>query len=341
MIVDCPACHHANREGARFCQHCGQELGVASPPVETSLASVPCPGCGVENRPGRRFCKACGTTLQGTNEQVAEVAAVAESQVEPLPEQVVGAEIEPQAEQEMVAEIEQPKPEPEVVADVEQQPEPEHAAVTEHQPEQEVVAEVDSLPEPEHAAITEPPSVHEEAVVAEPRPEPVVEAIADARPAGAKPSRRTLLYAGLGACVVLAVIAAAVVLSGVFSSESVIRKTQDASAASANQDVIQMAPGGAIVDQRTVPAAPAPTVVAAKPKASAPVSQPAQPDPAPATEPVKPEPAAAHTQPTMAEPDLQQKPAPKVKPDKKAHAANQLEEIRRKKQELKQQMGLE
>ena len=51
MTIICPACQTPNREGARFCDNCGQALPSA------------CPTCGTLNRAGARFCDNCGTRL--------------------------------------------------------------------------------------------------------------------------------------------------------------------------------------------------------------------------------------------------------------------------------------
>ena len=53
--MDCPACAHANPEGARFCGECGASLEL----------SVGCPACGEQNPAGQRFCNACGHGLSG------------------------------------------------------------------------------------------------------------------------------------------------------------------------------------------------------------------------------------------------------------------------------------
>jgi len=49
--MQCPRCHAQNREGARFCEDCGNAL-VAS-----------CPSCGAEVAPEKRFCGACGARV--------------------------------------------------------------------------------------------------------------------------------------------------------------------------------------------------------------------------------------------------------------------------------------
>ncbi|MBW1687362.1 MAG: zinc ribbon domain-containing protein, partial [Deltaproteobacteria bacterium] len=47
----CPDCQHENREGRRFCGHCGSQL------------PVPCPSCGTVDEDGERFCGRCGAEL--------------------------------------------------------------------------------------------------------------------------------------------------------------------------------------------------------------------------------------------------------------------------------------
>ncbi len=47
----CPGCQHANRDLARFCEHCGARLPAR------------CPACGTALRPSARFCDECGTAL--------------------------------------------------------------------------------------------------------------------------------------------------------------------------------------------------------------------------------------------------------------------------------------
>ena len=51
--MDCLACGHQNREGARFCAQCAASL------IEAPV----CPRCGASNIPGARFCDACGQSL--------------------------------------------------------------------------------------------------------------------------------------------------------------------------------------------------------------------------------------------------------------------------------------
>jgi class 3 adenylate cyclase/tetratricopeptide (TPR) repeat protein len=49
--MECPKCEFENREGAKFCNECGNKLEVA------------CPGCGKINRLGSKFCDECGHNL--------------------------------------------------------------------------------------------------------------------------------------------------------------------------------------------------------------------------------------------------------------------------------------
>jgi class 3 adenylate cyclase/tetratricopeptide (TPR) repeat protein len=52
--VQCPACGHPSREGARFCANCAEPL----------RQEIPCPSCGASNLPGQNFCDRCGTRLE-------------------------------------------------------------------------------------------------------------------------------------------------------------------------------------------------------------------------------------------------------------------------------------
>ena len=47
----CSKCGSDNREGRKFCVHCGQALKLA------------CPSCGAPSEPGERFCGDCGAAL--------------------------------------------------------------------------------------------------------------------------------------------------------------------------------------------------------------------------------------------------------------------------------------
>ncbi|NIS59173.1 MAG: AAA family ATPase, partial [Proteobacteria bacterium] len=50
--MKCPNCHFDNREGAKFCKECGNELELV------------CPKCRVVCTPGSKFCDACGYNLR-------------------------------------------------------------------------------------------------------------------------------------------------------------------------------------------------------------------------------------------------------------------------------------
>jgi uncharacterized OB-fold protein len=59
-----------NREDARFCAGCGDELGadadVRDPESfdETAHEPLACEECGTVARPGHRFCASCGTEVR-------------------------------------------------------------------------------------------------------------------------------------------------------------------------------------------------------------------------------------------------------------------------------------
>src|SRR5437667_7505330 len=48
--MECPRCHHADADGARFCGECGASL----------LLDAPCASCGQANPAGQKFCNGCG-----------------------------------------------------------------------------------------------------------------------------------------------------------------------------------------------------------------------------------------------------------------------------------------
>ena len=55
MAVDtaeCPNCHAAVKNGAKFCPECGQALKKV------------CPKCGKEAKGGAKFCPECGEPLK-------------------------------------------------------------------------------------------------------------------------------------------------------------------------------------------------------------------------------------------------------------------------------------
>src|SRR5580704_14729571 len=47
----CADCGVDNRQGRKFCAHCGRALRLA------------CPSCGAQNEPGEKFCGECGAAL--------------------------------------------------------------------------------------------------------------------------------------------------------------------------------------------------------------------------------------------------------------------------------------
>jgi class 3 adenylate cyclase len=49
----CASCGHANREGVRFCENCGE------------LLALRCGSCGAELPPSARFCGSCGAAVGG------------------------------------------------------------------------------------------------------------------------------------------------------------------------------------------------------------------------------------------------------------------------------------
>src|SRR3989442_1646009 len=51
--MECPRCHAANADGARFCGECGASL----------TRDATCSGCGHLNPPGQKFCNGCGQPL--------------------------------------------------------------------------------------------------------------------------------------------------------------------------------------------------------------------------------------------------------------------------------------
>jgi class 3 adenylate cyclase/tetratricopeptide (TPR) repeat protein len=53
--VNCPACGHENREGARFCGECTAPL----------VHEIECPGCGTANPASQKFCDHCTHPLRG------------------------------------------------------------------------------------------------------------------------------------------------------------------------------------------------------------------------------------------------------------------------------------
>ncbi len=56
----CPACHAANKQGAKFCSSCGASMT----PPEPKPAEKTSPGCGAAVPDGSKFCTECGMSLQ-------------------------------------------------------------------------------------------------------------------------------------------------------------------------------------------------------------------------------------------------------------------------------------
>jgi class 3 adenylate cyclase/predicted ATPase len=63
--VQCPACRHENRAGAKFCDECGAALPRA------------CPACGTAARPNAKFCDECGQPLAAAPAPSARVTPAA------------------------------------------------------------------------------------------------------------------------------------------------------------------------------------------------------------------------------------------------------------------------
>lgn len=72
--MNCPSCHGANPDAAKFCNHCGAALGTG------------CPSCAHPNPPGSRFCNACGAALNssGADAGVRPAPAPATAALPPL-----------------------------------------------------------------------------------------------------------------------------------------------------------------------------------------------------------------------------------------------------------------
>ena len=56
--MNCPACAHANRPGAKFCEECAAPLPRA------------CASCGSELRPNAKFCDECGAPAGAAGDTV-------------------------------------------------------------------------------------------------------------------------------------------------------------------------------------------------------------------------------------------------------------------------------
>ncbi len=55
-MIACARCSQTNRDGALFCQECGNKL-------EPKRNTLLCGGCGADNPAGMRFCRSCGAAL--------------------------------------------------------------------------------------------------------------------------------------------------------------------------------------------------------------------------------------------------------------------------------------
>lgn len=65
--MECSSCRYKNPEGLKFCENCGNSLGIR------------CPNCGFENPSGFRFCGECGTTMiRETSQKAIETSTEAE-----------------------------------------------------------------------------------------------------------------------------------------------------------------------------------------------------------------------------------------------------------------------
>lgn len=86
-MATCTHCGQGNRDGAVFCQGCGQRLGESESPkvaapvsvaVPAGGASAPgptCASCGALNAPGMNFCKMCGSSLVVSAAPAAQAAS--------------------------------------------------------------------------------------------------------------------------------------------------------------------------------------------------------------------------------------------------------------------------
>jgi hypothetical protein len=62
--VICPACTAGNKDGAKFCNECGQALALR------------CPGCGTRHGLAQKFCDECGQPLAAERVSAPAVTAV-------------------------------------------------------------------------------------------------------------------------------------------------------------------------------------------------------------------------------------------------------------------------
>ncbi|MEK7397747.1 MAG: adenylate/guanylate cyclase domain-containing protein, partial [Candidatus Poribacteria bacterium] len=67
--MECPKCKHINRDGAKFCEECGEKL------------QLKCPNCGAELRPNAKFCDECGERITA----IPEGSTLAVTQTKSIP----------------------------------------------------------------------------------------------------------------------------------------------------------------------------------------------------------------------------------------------------------------
>ena len=60
--MECPRCHHENRDGARFCRECGAKFTIV------------CADCGAKVEAGSKFCDRCGAPVAAEPAEVSRFA---------------------------------------------------------------------------------------------------------------------------------------------------------------------------------------------------------------------------------------------------------------------------
>ncbi|MTD33465.1 zinc ribbon domain-containing protein [Paludibacterium denitrificans] len=367
-MATCPACHTQNREDAHFCRSCGTALS-ASPAV----ATTPCPDCGTANKADSHFCKKCGHDLRpNTPADIApalaepEVASAAPAHHDPL--DVTPVIAEPEAAEPQQQTTAQPESASAIAAAVITAPEPTPAETT-----IDVVVEPITSPTPPLSELKEPlPTQQTDAATspveamtpaelappapaAEPElklsvPTAETERLASYIPDSAKlaetpaPKRRRPLL--LWGSVLLAVLAIAggLLLSGVLSPSKPANSKSTASSPAGQP--MEMAPGTHIIDKSSLP-----TPVASAPAvASAPVAKrvPANPEPPMPSQDVAPDNPSPRKRtkrrrrPRQNHQCLTETADNAHAPARQSHGNGKLrDDIRRQKEELKRQMGLE
>ena len=103
--VPCPACDRPNRDGQKFCRHCGSSTAAVAvpPPADPSLE---CPKCGTANKTDAKFCRSCGESLKPAiapepnpgPEPESEQAPAGETELEPEHQHQQEIEAEPELE---------------------------------------------------------------------------------------------------------------------------------------------------------------------------------------------------------------------------------------------------